>query len=133
MDQRQQAVRETMLDIANEPFEFGRVDCCLFAASVARRITGTDYGAAFDHTDEAGAQRYIDDAGGLEQLITKTLGCEPTEALESLRDGDPVLVDVVGEQMIGVLAAGVAIIKTSAGTLRVYPKRILKGWKLDNA
>ena len=54
-----------MLSFANEPFKYGTLDCCLFAAKVAEKITGIDYSAGFDNYTEDDAAEYISQAGSL--------------------------------------------------------------------
>ena len=62
---RQDAIRTTMLSFANEPFKYGTLDCCLFAAKVAEKITEIDYSAGFDNYTEDDAAEYISQAGSL--------------------------------------------------------------------
>lgn len=133
MDARQTAVRKTLLDKANSPFKYGVVDCCLFAADVAKNITGKDYGASFEHDNEAEAYRYIDEAGSLGNLITRTLGVDPVSA-DQLETGDPVLLHMpITGDTLGVFMGDHAIVKSERGTIRINPTRIKQGWRLCQA
>lgn len=127
---RKQAVRTTMLECASQPFEWGVLDCCLFAARVAERIEGVDYAAGFSHHDENSAAQYIATAGGLEQLITTTLDRDPVE-INQLQCGDPVLLNLptVGD-VLGVYNGSDAIVKTPNHAIIISSSRILKGWQL---
>jgi len=131
MRDRETAVRQTMLKYANKPFEYGVLDCCLFAAKVAEEIEGVDYGSLFEHHNEDEAYRYINEAGGtIEGLITKTLGREPV-SVDELSLGDPVVCNlpIIGETL-GVYSKTGAILKTTNGAINISRDRILKGWKL---
>ena len=125
---RKSAVRDALLEYANAPFSYGVLDCCLFAARVAERITGIDYAQRFTHKTESEAYTYIAEYGDLSGLISDTLGLDPV-GVESLEIGDPVLVKfpIVGE-LIGVFMGRDAICKTQGGT--VTSDRIVWGWNL---
>lgn len=134
MDERQAAIRTTLLKTAHQPFEYGTLDCCLFVAQVAEAITGIDYAEKFTHTSELEALQYIDEAGNLETLVTDLLGAPVTD-LTSLVDGDPVLVrvPVVGEETLAIYCNGQVIAKQQHGVIKLPLKTILKGWNLQNA
>ena len=127
---RYQAVRTTMLESANAPFQFGEIDCCLFAAKVAHKVTGIDYSTLFDHTNETEAQAYIDEHGSIEKLITHTLGRDPV-SVEELKMGDPVIVSlpIIGDTL-GVFTVDQVLCKSPNGTLPVNINRIKNGWNL---
>jgi hypothetical protein len=131
MDARQQAVRTTLLKTANQPFVYGKLDCCLFVAKCAEEITGVNYAARFNHTNAVGALAYINDAGGLENLVTDLIGA-PVEDLATLQDGDPVLIQlpVVGDEILAIFANGQVIAKQESGVIKLPAKTILKGWNL---
>lgn len=128
---RDLAVRQTMLAYANEPFKYGTLDCCLFAAKVADLVEGVDYSKLFKHSDEAGAMEYIDEAGGLKGLISKTLNRQPCDVAE-LQTGDPVLLSlpILGE-LLGVYVKGNVIVKTPKGALKINAEKIKCGWRLN--
>ena len=119
-----------MLESANAPFQFGEIDCCLFAAKVAHKVTGIDYSTLFDHTNETEAQAYIDEHGSIEKLITHTLGRDPV-SVEELKMGDPVIVSlpIIGDTL-GVFTVDQVLCKSPNGTLPVNINRIKNGWNL---
>ena len=83
-------VNSVVNDMTGVNFQYGELDCCLFAALVAEVITGKDYAAEFDYDSEEEAQEIMDEHGGLDGLLTNLLG-EPTN--KQPRPGDVVLLD----------------------------------------
>jgi len=128
---RQDAIRTTMLSFANEPFKYGTLDCCLFAAKVAEQITGIDYSAGFDNYTEDDAAEYISEAGSLSDLVSKLLNRTPVDP-DQLAIGDPVLVriPVIGD-VIGIVSTGSVIVKSNHGAMRINLDRAVHGWSLD--
>ncbi len=120
-----------MLSFANEPFKYGTLDCCLFAAKVAEQITGIDYSAGFDNYTEDDAAEYISEAGSLSDLVSKLLSRTPVDP-DQLAIGDPALVrlPVIGDA-IGIVSAESAIVKSNHGAVRISFDRIIHGWSLD--
>ena len=73
------------------PFEWGKYDCCLFAADVVREITGVDYAEPFrgKYTAEEGAKALLEEKGGLVEYIDSVL---PRKDVNFVQRGDVVLV-----------------------------------------
>ena len=127
---RRLAVRETMLEYAGDPFAWGVLDCCQFAAKVAEKITGIDYSKGFFYASEDDAEGIINSANGLENLVTKILGVDSVD-VEFLDVGDPVLVNIpVMGDMIGIFNGTHAIIKLKQRAVLIEGRRISKGWNL---
>ena len=85
----------------DESFEFGRMDCCRFAAGAVQAMTGADPMAdvpTYASAREAAA--LLDDLGGLERAASERLG-DATLPNRAGR-GDIVLVFVDGIQALGV-------------------------------
>lgn len=80
------------------PFSFQGLVCLTFAAACARAITGIDYAARFPFADEAGAQKILDDHGGVEGLLTALLG----PPCQTARVGDVVTADLSEGLHVGV-------------------------------
>jgi hypothetical protein len=77
---------------ALKTFAWGEWDCCQFAASIVATLTGRDPRDIFPaYTAESEALRIINDAGGMDALITQALG-EPKPRSFAQR-GDIVLCD----------------------------------------
>ena len=130
MIDRRSAVRQTMLEYAAEPFTWGVLDCCQFAAKVAEKITGTDYSKGFLYASEDAAEEIINSADGLENLITEILKSESV-SVDFLKVGDPVLLNIpVMGNMIGVFNGNDAIIKLKQRAVLIQRSRISKGWNL---
>lgn len=88
-------------------FQYGRHDCCLFAANIARAITGRDPAAAIrgEYRSRQGAQRLLDAAGGLEALagqLARESGYAEIPPLSAQR-GDVVLIETAGQDALGVI------------------------------
>lgn len=127
---RKIAVRETMLEYAGQPFSWGILDCCQFAAKVAEKITGTDYSKGFCYASEDDADGIINSTDGLENLVTKILGVNSVD-VSCLEIGDPVLVDIPATgNMLGVFNGTHAIIKLKQRAVLIEGRRILKGWHI---
>lgn len=63
-------------DAMRRPFEWGAHDCCLFPADWVLRVTGIDPAADWrgGYTDEEGARRLVEAAGGLPSLFARGMG-----------------------------------------------------------
>lgn len=76
----------------NEPFEWGKNDCVLYSMKGVEALTGINvYQQYIGYTDEAGAQKIIEDNSTIEQLVSKHLG-ESHRNFMKARRGDVVLV-----------------------------------------
>lgn len=59
----------------NTPFEWGAYDCVMFGAKGLERLTGRNFYAMYEgYTTEEDAKQIIENAGGIEALISKHLG-----------------------------------------------------------
>ena len=88
----------------SEPFAWGANDCCLFPADVVRAMTGFDFAAAWrgQYDSAIGAQRQLDEAGGMVALVTAALGAPRDNPQMAVR-GDVVCVDIDGRLTLGVV------------------------------
>lgn len=119
-----------MLEHAGEPFEWGSLDCCQFAAKVAERITGVDYSTGFDYWSEKSAETIIENFGDLTGLVTHILERDAVE-LGALEVGDPCLVRIpIQGDLLGVYNGTNAIVKMKARAHQVDRNRVMWGWKL---
>lgn len=116
------------------PFEWGRFDCCGFASHVAKLVTGVDFSTEFVYATEYEAVVIINAAGGLDALITKTLGVDSVGAT-TVDDGDPILLDLPNGYTVGVRCGDRAVCKTYAGvsSIPLTDHRVLIGWRLEDA
>ena len=109
------------------PFEYGNADCALFAAHVAKFITGTDFSESFRYQSKAEADSIIATHGGIEGLVRSILG-EPSDQLE---DGDPILLKLplVGEAL-SVKLGDVAVALSEVRLITVSDRYWQMGWHL---
>ena len=133
LEARRRAVRETLLDVANEPFKWGEIDCCQFAAMVAHRITGKDYSAGYEYATENEANGILESFDeSLETMVTSLLHVKPCEDLKRLTIGDPVLLTIPGVgELLGVMGDKAVFVKSETGVLK-WPRlnSIKAGWNL---
>lgn len=86
---------------ASMPFEWGKNDCCLFAADAVQAMTGEDPAATLrGYTSALAAHRLIDDAGGLGQLVSRFLGAPVSPLMAGV--GDVVLLENEGRDLLGI-------------------------------
>ena len=82
------------------PFEYGRHDCCQFAASAIEAMTGENPATYYPYRNEIGAKRIIIEHGGMDALLTAILG-EPCPVAMAGR-GDIVLAELENGPTAGV-------------------------------
>jgi len=83
------------------PFEWGKNDCCLFAADAIKAMTDADPAEPLrGYAGARAAQRLVDEAGGLEQFVSQFLG-EPVSPLMA-GVGDVVLLENEGRDLLGI-------------------------------
>jgi hypothetical protein len=98
-------------------FEWGRFDCCLFAADCVQAITGVDL--AKDYRGYVGAKqalRVLDHGGGVGLIATRALGFP--QAVADARVGDVVLVPADKrhrEALAVVIAPGMSALPAARG------------------
>ena len=82
-------------------FEYGRRDCCTFAAFVVCQVTGRDLMRQLTYQGEAEAAALLDRFGGLEAAVAHQLGAAAV-ATGRLRPADLVLWQARGREGLGV-------------------------------
>lgn len=108
------------------PFEEGRTDCALWAASFWAEVTGVDPAAALRGTYATAFERrrIVMAAGGLERLCRKLMSgfrCgETEEGICVARTG--------GQTVCGILSGGRLFLKTGRGVWSPARFTILAGW-----
>jgi len=66
-------VNEVVNTMTGANFKYGELDCCLFAALVAEKLTGKNYAEEFSYDSEEEAYQIIEEKGGLAGLLTYLL------------------------------------------------------------
>jgi hypothetical protein len=113
---------------AGVPFEYGRHDCCLFAAGAVQAMTGADFGKPFrgKYKTEAGALKALKRRGfdSIEGPFTQALGA-PVAVLMAGRG------DIVSNGAnIGVMWAGAALFVGESGLETVPVAELQRAWSV---
>lgn len=102
------------------PFAWGTHDCCKFAAGAVQAIAGENPMAEFHYGNEVGAMRLIHEAGGLEVLVTRTLGA-PLPSVGQAKRGDVVLAELANGPTVGVCLGVQSAYAAAAGGVLFLP------------
>lgn len=109
------------------PFEWGTLDCCLFAANVVRDLTGVDYAADFRdmYDTETGALKIIAAHGSMEEFLHNMLG--DSQAPLTARRGDFVLGQPENPAL-GICDGSGAVFKAPDGLTRLPLADCIRAW-----
>ncbi|UGO51432.1 hypothetical protein QJV44_gp18 [Serratia phage vB_SmaS_Tlacuache] len=115
-------------------FEWGKHDCCLFAADVVQAMTGVDYASEFrgKYSTEIGAKRLLAKAG--EDGLTGVLDGKFAQVdLSYVQRGDLVLVQTDAGPALGIYWAGQSVWLQGLEGVQLFiniKDRILKAWRV---
>lgn len=109
-----------------DDFVYGTTDCAQLAGHVAKELTGVDYLATFAYASEREANDIIEQHGDLRATVSSVLG----EPVESVATGCPVLVEINGQQVLGIKLADSAACLTKKGLTQVDLRFVKCGWKI---
>lgn len=112
------------------PFEWGKYDCCLFAADVVKEMTGEDYAEPFrgKYTTEEGARALLDEKGGLVEYIDSVL---PRKDVNFAQRGDVVLVTTDLGDTLGIFWSMGQVWLHAPEGVKLFPRmknKITKAW-----
>lgn len=114
------------------PFEWGKNDCCLFAADAYMALCDKDVASDFRgrYSTELGAYRALKKAGysTIEDVLTARIGVPKVTALPER--GDILLIDNDGQLTVGV-HFNAAWVVSENGLLQVPPSWIVKVWSTN--
>ena len=111
------------------PFEWGRNDCCLFAADAVEAMTGVDCAAVYrGYATALEAQRICDRAGGISARVTEALG-EPVPPLRAAI-GDPVLVMNEGRELLAICNGTSVLAPGKLGIAVLGMESAIAAWKI---
>lgn len=114
---------------ASMPFEWGRNDCCLFAADAVQAMTGGDPAAPMrGYSSALGAQRLIEEAGGLLELVSQYLGDPVSPHMAGV--GDVVLLVNEGRDLLGICNGTSAIGAGPQGMAVLGMESARAAWKV---
>ena len=112
--------------IESRSFQYGSTDCCQFAREIVQQITGREIEAP-TYGSESEADDIVEGFGGYQKMISALLDQEPSP-IDSLRTGDPVLLEVGGQPIVGVMFANGVALKTKQRITSVSAKHVRAGW-----
>jgi hypothetical protein len=113
--------------IEDRPFEWGKSDCCKFAARCIKAMVGKDPSERWQYADEYGAGRVLRKYGGVDGVATFLFG-PSKEPLTSNR-GDLVMVEAP-QRMLGICIGHLVAIQGSHGVEFVPLSSALKAWSI---
>lgn len=131
MTRRPSRVWRVVEQYRDSPFEYGKHDCCLFAARCIDEVTGASREAELltQYHDERSARRFMARSGGIEAAISERLG-KPVDGY-CARRGDVCFVPVEGGMGVGVCVGGSIAVAAQNG-LEFYPLSMAtKHWRVD--
>lgn len=119
-------------EAASRAFEWGRFDCCRFAAECADAISGSSHLAFLEtqYGDERSALRRLAELGGVRAATTLHMG-EPIEGWARARRGDVCLIPTDIGDGLGV-CTGAAIAGVSDKGVGLYRlDKAIAVWRVD--
>jgi hypothetical protein len=117
----------------DQPFVWGTNDCLIFPANVVNALTGFDPAEGLRGTYDGalGAQNIVDEAGGIEALITARLGIPGTRDILTGNRGDVVIMKTAYGIMGGIIddsGSRIAVPISDQQTLVRFP--LSKAWRV---
>lgn len=111
------------------PFEWGKNDCCLFAADCVQAITGHDpaVDARGEYKDERGAARVLRKLGGLEVVASTRVGEEVPVMMARVGD---VVLGMVDRECLGICTGATWHAPSAAGLVALPMASALKAWRV---
>jgi len=123
-------VKKLLNKLADEKFEYGKNDCFTYTARLVHTYHGIDYRHAHKYQGEKQALAYMAQHGGIEAMITGTLGY-PLKSPLDCQDGDVVTAEVSKDQIaLGFVYNDRANFKTEKRAVAVPLKRCRTGWRV---
>lgn len=139
LPQYKERVRSYMLREAQQPFEWGKRDCALFAAGVLDALFGTHFYERFVGSYQSGktALLKVYRHGGFKDFVTKVVGVKPVEidANTLPRDGDLVFMRIdkavtPWPACVGIYLNQRVLLKTQSGVMETRFNDCLCYWRL---
>lgn len=122
--------------LADEDFEYGKMDCFLFTVRFLEFFHGRKFGGLHfsKYCDEESAKRYLDHNGGMVALITEELAQEPVDPTICM-PGDVVVSDRVAKTpAMGVVhREGSALFKLQKRAIPIPLGFCCAGWTIESA
>jgi len=114
---------------APDPFEWGRNDCALWAASAVKESTGFDPAAGLRGTYGSWAEcrNLLFREGGLLRLVEKCMAPAPARALD---DDGLAVIRFEERTLCGLIVSSRAAVKMRRGVRFVDDFELLRGWSV---
>ena len=114
---------------ANKEFDWGKNDCCLFAARVVDAMCDTKYEAALSqhYYDEETALVYIKESSGIAEAVSTYIG-EPKEGRP--KRGNVVLIHFNNRDALGICVGSSIAVQTTNGVSYAPRNTVLKVWSI---
>lgn len=115
----------------NAEFEWGKLDCCLFAADVLQKLHGVDYAEQWrgKYSSYFGAVRMIAPHGSLAGLVSSVFGEMQPPLLA--RRGDLVIAAMPEGDAVGIADGTGAMFMAAKGLVRVPIKMCRGCWRVE--
>lgn len=111
------------------PFEWGKNDCCLFAANAVEAMTGVDPAKKYrGYKTKLGAAKKLKNIG-IEGAWTEVLNGEPINP-KLCRRGDVVLFQNGQEQSVGVCLGTTFAAIAEEGLIMLSMDNAIMGWRV---
>ena len=136
MKSRSLLVVEVVAEMSREPFEYGVLDCCLFAARAVKAVTGHDYSGDWRYSTKEQASAILQAKSGLRAFVTGVTGVKPVDKGSTL-DGDPLLLRLPPSlspgELLAVRMGEFAVYKTMRGISKIpiTSHHVECGWRID--
>lgn len=122
--------------VQNEPFEWGKNDCCLFACNIVKAITGTDLARPFrGYKNRNEAFEVIKSYGGIGKLaesVAQEYGISEINPLKARR-GDVCLFDTGQGETLGICRGDLVLAPGKEGMVGHPISKIqstLRAWEI---
>jgi len=120
----------------NTPFEWGKFDCCLFAANAIKVATGSDIAADFrgKYNTARGAKKALKRYGNGDLISTVIAKLGDAKPPLQAKRGDLVLVDNlqggVNDPALGICLGHLVAVTTQTGLKTVELTRVTMAWEV---
>lgn len=129
MSAREEAVRSVTRAFGDEPFAWGRLDCCQLARAVFEALRGYDPAPGLVYDTQEEAESIMTRHGGLAGLLGHILG--PPVPVDQTSTADVLLLKLPGVgEIAGVRVPDGALVPLKVGLYRAPLRYALEGWRI---
>ena len=122
------SIEQVIEEWQSKPFEWGTYDCCQFVGACIEDATGDNLAKLVDYGSQRDVVEMMEDAGGLDVIVSTVLG-DPVD--REPRDGDVVMVECAGDDIVGFVWNGVILIRTMNGLVDWPLNEVKAVWALQ--